>query len=175
MTLGHASARPAPDVPLLADVSRLHAALQRDAEGYALEAFRTTQVNGQEVERAHAPLRRPHHARRPSCQLVFTQPVPVSASARLDLVSGHRLAYPVSAILLMADTLVLRRRHARPRDACRDLAQPIILLPHRGRPWRCGTTARSLVDGPARARGRAPLEPGRTVTVGDVSHYVGSV
>ena len=42
-----------------------------------------------------------------SCQLQFWQPVPVSTSARLDMVSGHRFAEPVQAVLLMADTLVI--------------------------------------------------------------------
>ena len=41
------------------------------------------------------------------CQLQFRQPAPVSTSARLDLVSGHRLPLTVDAVLLMSDTLVL--------------------------------------------------------------------
>src|SRR5512145_2091838 len=106
ITLGHASARPAPDMPLLADVSRLHAALQRDAEGYALEAFRPVQVNGRDCERA--TLRSGDRITLgASCQLMFWQPLPVSASARLDVASGHRLTFPVSSVLLMAETLVL--------------------------------------------------------------------
>src|SRR5262249_55615542 len=41
------------------------------------------------------------------CQMQFRQPVAVSASARLDLVSGHRLRLAVDGVLLMADTLGL--------------------------------------------------------------------
>jgi hypothetical protein len=94
------------DVPLVADVSRLHASLTRDAEGYVLEAVRPIQVNAREATRAllQSGDRITLGA---SCQLQFHLPVPLSASARLDLVSGHRLPLSVDAILLMAETLVL--------------------------------------------------------------------
>lgn len=94
------------DIPLVADVSRLHASLTRDAEGYVLEAVRPIQVNGREITRTllQAGDRITLGA---SCQLQFRLPVPISATARLDLVSGHRLPLSVDAILLMADTLVL--------------------------------------------------------------------
>jgi hypothetical protein len=165
ITMGHAGARPTPDVPLLADVSRLHVALQRDAEGYALEAFRSTSVNNQRVERA--TLRSGDRITLgPSCQLVFSQPLPVSASARLDLVSGHRLAYPVSSVLLVADTLVLSGG-TRGHVAVPGLATPIIVvrkeaqltLRHDGKIEVDGRT----INGPA------SLEAAKNVTVGEVS------
>ena len=165
VTIGHASARPTPDVPLLADVSRLHAALQRDAEGYALEAMRPTTVNGTEAERVS--LRSGDRITLgPSCQLVFVQPLPVSASARLDIVSGHRLAFPVTNVLLMADTLVLSggtRGHVHVPD----LGQPIIVFrQHDGLALRYDGAME--IDG-RRLNGRAPLEEGRTVRFGEVS------
>jgi hypothetical protein len=43
----------------------------------------------------------------PSCQLQFRQPAPPSATARLDLVSGHRLPLGVDGVLVMAETLQL--------------------------------------------------------------------
>jgi tetratricopeptide (TPR) repeat protein len=52
ITLGQATPDAFADVPLFADVSRLHATLTRDAEGYLVEAVRTVQVNGRAVERA---------------------------------------------------------------------------------------------------------------------------
>ncbi len=42
-----------------------------------------------------------------SCQFIFQAPVPVSASARLELVSGHKLPFSIDGVLLMADSLVL--------------------------------------------------------------------
>src|SRR5687767_194677 len=94
LKLGQVNLDAMPDVPLLADISRHHATLQRDPEGYFLEAVRTVQVNGQPVERGFL-----RHDDRltlgKACQLLFRQPVPVSASARLDVVSGHRFHKPV--------------------------------------------------------------------------------
>ncbi len=106
LSFGHAGPEAHVDVPLVADVSRLHASLSRDAEGYVLEAVKPIQVNGQTLTRA---LLRPGDrvTLGTSCQFQFLQPVPVSATARLDLVSGHRLSLTVDGILLMADTLVL--------------------------------------------------------------------
>jgi hypothetical protein len=106
VTLGQATADNRVDVPLYADVSRRHATLTRDPEGYVLEASRPVEVNGRTTERAllqsgdRITLGR-------TCQLQFRQPVPVSASARLDLLSGQRLPLAVDGVLLMADTLVL--------------------------------------------------------------------
>jgi tetratricopeptide (TPR) repeat protein len=114
------------DIPLVADVSRLHASLTRDAEGYVLEAVRPIQVNGRELSRTllQAGDRITLGA---SCQVQFRQPVPISTSARLDLVSGHRLPLSVDAILLMADTLVLGdgpQVHVNVPD----LKQPLVLF-----------------------------------------------
>jgi hypothetical protein len=106
VTLGQGTPDASVDVPIFADLSRHHAALTRDTEGYLLEATRATQVNGKPAEKAllRAGDRLTLGA---SCQLLFQQPVPVSASARLELASGHRLALAVEGVLLMADTLVL--------------------------------------------------------------------
>src|SRR5262245_27153102 len=52
IALGQATPEANVDVPLFADVSRFHATLTRDAEGYLLEAARTVRVNNQEVTRA---------------------------------------------------------------------------------------------------------------------------
>ena len=60
----------------------------------------------------------------------FRQPVPVSATARLDLVSGHRLPLAVDAVLLMADTLVMgpgTQAHVEVPD----LERPVVLFRHK--------------------------------------------
>src|SRR5437764_9575910 len=105
LTLGQAGPEAAPDLAILADISRHHATLQRDTEGYFLEAVRKTALNGQPAEKAF--LRSGDRLTLgTTCQLLFTQPVPISASARLDLLSGQRWQHPVHAALLMAETLV---------------------------------------------------------------------
>jgi hypothetical protein len=106
VTFGQATANGPVDVPLYADLSRLHAELTRDEEGYVLETSREAAVNGERVRRT---------ALRPgdrvtlgeTCQFLFTLPVSVSPTARLDLVSGHRLPLAVDGVLLMAENLIL--------------------------------------------------------------------
>jgi hypothetical protein len=125
VTLGQATPDAFTDVPLFADISRNHAALTRDTEGYLLEAFRPVQVNSQPAERA---LLRPGDrvTLGASCQLQFCQPVPVSATARLDLVSGHRLPLAIDRVLLMAETLVLSP-DSQAHICVPDLQQPVVL------------------------------------------------
>ena len=106
VTLGQATPDAYVDVPLFADVSRAHASITRDQEGYLLEALRPLQVNGKAVEKALlAPNDRVTLGL--ACQFQFRQPVPVSTTARLDFVSGHRLPVAVDGVILMADTLLL--------------------------------------------------------------------
>ena len=65
-----------------------------------------------------------------ACQFRFLLPVPVSTSARLDLVSGHRLPLSVDGILLMAETLVLGpgpQAHV----PLPDVAKDVILYRHK--------------------------------------------
>jgi hypothetical protein len=94
------------DVPLFADVSRMHAELTRDGEGYVLESGREVLVNGEPGKRT--PLAAGDRVTLGgTCQFVFHQPVPISPSARLELVSGHRLPLAVDGVLLMAENLIL--------------------------------------------------------------------
>ncbi len=95
------------DVPIFADVSRRHALLRRDGEGYTLEALRSCMINSSGVEQKSLLRNGDRVTLGTSCQMIFLQPAPLSGSARLELVSGHRLKVAVDAILLMADTLVI--------------------------------------------------------------------
>ncbi len=171
VTLGQATPETTVDLPLFADVSRLHATLTRDTEGYLLEALRPAQVNGKPVLKAL--LRSGDRITLGACcQLQFRQPVPVSTSARLDLVSGHRLRLAVDAVLLMADTLVLGPG-SQVHVAMPDLKQPIVLFRQKtGLGIRHGGNL--IINGqPCRERGT--LEPGATVTGDDFSLALESV
>jgi hypothetical protein len=106
VTFGQATADGPIDVPLFADVSRLHAEVSRDGEGYVLESTRGVQVNGSAAARAVLKCG-DRVTLGTTCQFLFRQPVPISPSARLELVSGHRLPLAVDGVLLMADNLIL--------------------------------------------------------------------
>jgi hypothetical protein len=106
LVLGQAGPEGRADIPLVADVARLHATLTRDAEGTMIEALRDLRVNGRPVTRA---LLRPNDRLTlgATCQLQFRQPVPVSPTIRLDVTSGHRLPLALNGVLLMSETLLL--------------------------------------------------------------------
>lgn len=106
ITFGQAVGDAPVDVPLFADLSRLHAELSRDAEGYVLESARSVLVNGTSQPRSVLQSG-DRITLGPTCQFLFHLPVQVSPSARLELVSGHRLPLAVEGVILMAETLIL--------------------------------------------------------------------
>ena len=119
------------DVPLYADVSRIHASLQRDDESYVLESTREVQVNNQPAPRAVL-----HTGDRitlgSSCQMTFELPVPGCLSARLILSGGRRLPFAVDGVLLMADMLMLgagEKVHVR----IPELEKPVMLFRQKDR------------------------------------------
>jgi FHA domain len=159
ITIGQATPDAYVDIPLFADVSRLHATVCRDVEGYVLEATRPLLVNGHKVERTLLQ-NGDRVTLGTSCQLVFAQPVPVSTSARIDVVSGHRLPLTVDGVLLMADTLVLGpgpQAHV----IIPELEQPLVLYRHKdGLAMR--STGNFNVDGES-VHERASLRPTSSV------------
>jgi hypothetical protein len=170
VTLGQASLPESfVDVPLIADISRLHATLTRDAEGYLLQAVRGASVNGKPTERALL-----RHDDRitlgSSCQVQFRKPSSLSGTARLDLVSGHRLAVGgVDAVLLMADTLILGLG-AQAHVLVPDLKQPVILFRNREGLWVRHAGGLTIDGQPVAERGR--LKGNATVVGEGVSFAV---
>ena len=106
ISIGQATGEGPVDVPLFADVSRIHASLTRDAECYLLEASKAVSLNNSPAEKAVL-----QHGDRltlgNSCQMMFELPVPGGLSAKLQLFGGRRLPMAVDGVLLMADMLVL--------------------------------------------------------------------
>ncbi len=129
VTLGQATPPASVDVALVADVSRQHAAITRDAEGYLLEAFRPANVNGQPAEKA---LLQPGDrvTLGNCCTLRFSQPVPISTTAQLEVVSGHRMPLSIEKVFLMADTLVLGPGPQAHVEIA-DMRQPVVLFRNR--------------------------------------------
>jgi hypothetical protein len=165
LTLGQANVETPLDIALLADVSRHHATMQRDPEGYFLEAVRKVQINGQPTEKAL--LRSSDRITLGnSCQLQFWQPVPVSTSARLDMVSGHRFAEPVQAVLLMADTLVIGPT-TQAHIQVPEMTQPLIL--YRNKHGLAARWSGNLQINGATHRERGPLEPGSTLSTEQIT------
>jgi hypothetical protein len=164
------------DIPLFADISRLHGYFIRDAEGYLLEAVRPTVVNQQKIDPQAGAwsettpqfgktlLRDGDRLTVGNCQLCFRQPAPVSATARLELSSKHRLPLALDGVLLMAETCVLGPS-PQSHVVVPDLPQPVVLFRRKD-----GLGVRSagglMVDGQP-SSDRAPLATRSTVVAGD--------
>jgi tetratricopeptide (TPR) repeat protein len=110
VVIGRAGADSVADIPLLGDLSRSHATIVRDGDGYVIRAHHLTFLNGRKVEAA--PLRNGDVLRLgTSVELEFHQPSPVSSTARLEIVSRHRLPIAVDGVILMADNCILSASH----------------------------------------------------------------
>jgi hypothetical protein len=106
VTFGQATGEAPIDVPLFADVSRLHAEITRDGEGYVVESSKSVLVNGKDATRAVLS-GGDRVTLGATCQFLFHKPVSVSSTARLELTSGHRLPVAVDGVLLMGNEVML--------------------------------------------------------------------
>ena len=151
--LGRAGTDAVADVPLLGDLSRQHATLARDGDGYVIRAIKPTFLNGKTV--TTAPLRDGDVIRLGSTvEIEFRQPSPVSSTARLRVVSRHRLPLAVDGVILMGETCIVgdsRQAHI----AAPGLANPVVLYRQGAALW-CRAAGGFDVDGRACAA-RAPL------------------
>ncbi len=153
IVLGRAGHDSHADVPLMGDLSRDHATIVRDGDGYILRAVHPTFVNNRPI--TSASLRDGDVIRLgASVELEFRQPSPVSSTARLAVVSRHRLPLAVDGILLMAETCIIGRGRQAHIPAP-NLAEPVVLYRQASALW-CKAATPFEVDG-RNAATRAPL------------------
>jgi hypothetical protein len=154
IVLGRAGPDSHADVPLMGDLSRNHATLVRNGEGYLLQAHQASFVNGKPVAE-QVVLRDGDVIRLGSTvELEFRQPSPVSATARLSIVSRHRLPLAVDGVLLMAETCIVGEA-AQAHIPAPALLNPVVLYRQAGALW-CRAPGAFDVDGKTCAA-RAPL------------------
>jgi hypothetical protein len=157
---GHRS-RTRADIPILADLGSRHAGIRRDGENYLIEALsnardvRDVRVDGLPVKAASWLADGSRIELGEGVRLVFRRPHPLSATARLEMASRHRIEPPCDAVLLLAETCVLGPQ-AQSHVVCRDWRQEVILSRQGGRLF-CHTSGRLEIDGVCR-RDRGPLE-----------------
>jgi hypothetical protein len=143
--LGRAGPDSHADIPLMGDLSRNHATLLRNGEGYLLEAHHPSFINGKPVVE-QAVLRDGDVIRLGSTvELEFRQPSPVSATARLSIVSRHRLPLAVDGVILMAETGIVGSE-SQAHIPARLIKDPIVLYRQAGALW-CRATGAFDVDG----------------------------
>ncbi len=152
--LGRAGPDSQADVPLMGDLSRNHATLLRNGDSYLLQAHHASFVNNKPVV-DQAVLKDGDVIRLGSTvELEFRQPSPVSATARLSIVSRHRLPLAVDGVLLMAETCIVGEA-AQAHIPAPALENPVVLYRQAGSLW-CRAVGAFDVDGRTCAS-RAPL------------------
>jgi FHA domain len=95
------------DVPIRGDLSRRHAVVRRDGEGYLLEPVREAAINGKALERPALLRDGDQITLGDSVQLRFRRPHPLSQTARLEFLSYHRTQPATDGVLLLAESCVL--------------------------------------------------------------------
>ncbi|AMV39135.1 FHA domain-containing protein [Planctomyces sp. SH-PL62] len=145
VVLGRAGADSPADVPLMGDVSRNHATLVRGSESYLLEPHQESYVNGRRVIEPTV-LRSGDVIRLGSTvELEFRQPSPFSATARLAIVSRHRLPIAVDGVLLMAETCIVGPE-SQAHISASTLRDPVVLYRQGDSLW-CRAKGGFEVDG----------------------------
>lgn len=160
------------DISLLANLSRRHATFLRHGEGYLLEAHSPTRVAGRVVSDKTYLSDGSELALGESVRLRFRMPTVLSASAKLEFLSGHRPARSVDGVILMAENCLIGpglENHIR----CADWSESIVLFVREGE-FYCKSRGRQLVDGTPVAATTA-LFPGNVVSGGDYSFRLETV
>ena len=149
------------DISMMASLSRRHATLTRSSDAWILRNHSTTSVNGREIELATVLPETCELGLGSSVRFRFRMPTPLSTSAELTPVSGHRLMEAVDGVVLMADTCLLgpgTATHVR----CPDWNSSIVLAKTAD-----GISARArdelAIDGKP-VSGMVPLSHGQVVT-----------
>ncbi len=145
VVLGQSAAESPPDVPLLADLSRRHAVVRRDAEGYVIEPVRHVKVDGRTIERPTTLADGRIIELGDGVRLRFRRPHPLSTTARLDIVSRHRTSPSVDGVLLMAESCILGpgpQSHILAREAGGD-----VVLFRQGEGLACRAKGKFEIDG----------------------------
>jgi hypothetical protein len=127
VVLGQASPGNQVDIPILADISRKHATIRREAEGYLIVPHGLVTVSGRTVEDSMLLRDGDEIGLGESVRLRFRRPHALSASARLEMLSRHKTQPSVDGIILMAESFILgpsMQNHV----ICRDWDDDVILF-----------------------------------------------
>jgi hypothetical protein len=157
IALGQPSPGNAIAVPILADLSRRHAMIRRDAGAYVLEPLQQTRVDGRELTGPHVLADNQLIELGDNVRLRFSRPHALSATARLVLESHHKTQPSADAILLMADSCVLGPSgHCHVR--CRNWSRDIVVYRQNDRVY-CRADEPLSIDG-VTASGESEIQSG---------------
>jgi hypothetical protein len=161
--IGQASGSNSVEIPLLADLAGHHATITRDAEGYAIAPRGETFLSERLIAGPEALVDGCELRLGRSLRMRFVRPHPLSATARLDVLSGQRTRPTTAGVLLAAETLVLGpgpQCHV----VCRDWPSEVTLV-RRPDGWRARYAGELEIDGKSCPSGGL-LRPGSRVASG---------
>ncbi len=158
LVLGQSAPDSTADVQINADISRRHAVLRRDHEGYILDPVRPLWLDGQLTERPAALRDGRIIELGGGVRIRFRRPHPLSGTARLEFVSFHRMQPAADAVIWMADSCIVG-----PGPQChvaaRSLAEDLVLF-RQGNYLACRAKGRLTINGAEHA-GRGKSAPAR--------------
>jgi hypothetical protein len=132
-------------VPILADISRRHAVIRRDAGAYVLEPLQTTRIDGREITGPHILADNQLIQLGDNVRIRFSKPHALSATARLVMASHHKTQPSADAVLLMADSCVMGpSRHCHVQ--CSDWKHDIVVYRQNDRLY-CRADEPLTIDG----------------------------
>jgi hypothetical protein len=169
VTLGQAVAGSSADIGIVGDIRRRAGVIRRSGADYLLQPLQATQLNGQAIDRAQLLRHSDLIQFGERVRLRFTQPHPLSATARLELVGLGKFQPHVDAVLLMADSCLIG-----PQANCHvhcpqwDPASAPLTLVRRSQDWFFNATQELLVHGLPQ-RGLIAAVPGLRLCGADFS------
>jgi hypothetical protein len=166
IVLGQAVPEGSPDVPILGDLSRRHAVIHRDEEGYVIEPVRGVKVDGKTIQQSMTLTDGRVIELGTGVRLRFQRPHPLSGTARLEFLSHHRTLPALDGVLLMADSCIMGPG-PQSHIVARDLAGDVVLF-REGAGLACRTAGQLRIDGKEH-EGRGPLTARSRVEGNDFS------
>jgi hypothetical protein len=153
-------------LPILADLSRRHALIRRDAGAYVLEPLQRTYVDGREITSPTLLVDNQLIQLGDNVRIRFHKPHALSATAKLMLESHHKTQPSADAVLLMADSCVMGpNRHCHVR--CREWQRDVVIFRQNDQLF-CRADEPISVDG-VQALGNNEIHPGARVEGEDFS------
>ncbi|MEX0641197.1 MAG: FHA domain-containing protein [Pirellulales bacterium] len=160
VVLGQPSGSDTIAVPILADLSRRHAAIRRDGGAYVLEPIHNVSVDGRPITTAIVLGNNHLIQLGNNVRLRFTKPHVLSATAKLVFESHHKTQPSADAVLLMADSCVLGpNRHCHVR--CPDWQHDVVVYRQNDAVY-CRSDRPLTIDGMV-ASGASEIQSGQRV------------
>jgi hypothetical protein len=170
VTVGQALPENRVDIPILADISRQHFRLRRQAGAYLVVPTHSVRLGGKTLRDKTLLSHGDELEFGSGVRLRFLQPHALSSTARLELVSGHRTQPPCDGVLLFAESCILGP-HFRNHVYCRDWSGVVVILRQIFRQDQrlyCRATPPLEIDGQL-VHGRGRLTPNSRICGGDFS------